>query len=121
MSEVVVTGMDRLAAQELAELFKEEGLEGNISLRMPQAKTGHAQDMGSVAALISDPNSAMLLLLTAWIASKRRFELVISRNDPKTNKDVRFSLKYEQDGATSVLKALKGFFKGDASTGDTDV
>jgi hypothetical protein len=111
MADVIVTGMDRLAAQELAGLFKEEGLEGNISLSTPQAKTGRSQDLGSIAAVISDPNSAMLLLLTAWITSRRRLELAFTRKDPKTNKDVKFSLNYEQDGATSVLKALKDFLK----------
>jgi hypothetical protein len=106
--------MDRLAASELQELFEAEGLAQKIALKEAPPKSGHAGALDSLSAVISDPGSVTLLLLTAWIVSKKVFRIKITNRDPKTGKERTLELNYQQESPTSsVLTTLKVFFAGE--------
>jgi len=112
LTSLILTGMDRLAAGELQELFDAEDLSERIVLTEPETKTGRAGALESVAAILADPNSAMLLILTAWIVSKRIIQLEIVKRNSETGEERVMKFKYQQEGPTSVLKELRAFYTG---------
>jgi flagellar biosynthesis protein FlhB len=109
--DVTISGMDRMAAGELEELFETEGIKDEIRLAETEIKTGRAGTLDAVVAIIADHSSStMLLLLTSWIVSKKSISLAFERQDPKTGEKRIFKLQYKQDGPVSVLKQLKSIF-----------
>jgi hypothetical protein len=108
---VKITGMDRLAAMELQELFDAEGLADQIEITESEIKTGKAGALDALAAVLTDhSSSAMLLLLTSWIVSKKNISIAIVKRDPKTGEERSYKIQYKQEGPVSVLKQLKSIF-----------
>jgi hypothetical protein len=105
MDDIVIEGMDRLAALELEELFEADGQKSSIQLQSHKSSTGHAGSLDSVAAIVTDPDSIKMLLLTAWIVSNKKMALNIKIG----NKQFKFD--YSQNGAKEVLTFLKTLIK----------
>jgi hypothetical protein len=108
MDPIRITGMDRLAAQELQKLAKIQGLEG-VDLEFPSSRTGRPGTLDQVIAILPQLSPLIPLLLTAWIVGSKKMHLKLSRKDAKTGKEVNFDLQYQQDDPSKVLTRLKEF------------
>ncbi|MEA2898847.1 MAG: hypothetical protein QOJ84_4462 [Bradyrhizobium sp.] len=108
MEAIQITGMDRLAAEELQKLAKIQGLEG-IDLEFPSRPTGRPGTLDQVIAILPQLSPLIPLLLTAWIVSSKKMHLKFSRKDAKTGKQINFELEYRQDDPSKVLTRLKEF------------
>jgi hypothetical protein len=102
MEPLVIEGMDRLAARELKELFDAEGAAKDLTLEGRKSSTGSAGALDSVVAILSDPDTVKILLLTAWIVSNKKMKLAFSIGSKK------FAFEYSQGGAKEVLTFLRG-------------
>lgn len=112
METISISGLDRVSAHELKGLFEVAGEKDQVRLDVGSSTRGQAGSLETVTAIIvAHGPEIVALLLTAWVAAKKSFEFEITHERADGEKKT-LKVKYNQDGAVSVLKELKEFFSG---------